>query len=144
VTGKDGLPCTACQAGKHKALTGAVACTDCLQNSYSTAEAATSSATCVACSTNAVAVAGSSDASMCLCNFGFTGSNGAGCAACAAGKFKPSTGADACTNCPANHYSGLTAQRSNETCTRCYDNSVSPAGSDHIDDCSCAAGFEFS
>jgi hypothetical protein len=43
---------------------------------------------------------------MCLCNLGFTGSNSAGCASCAAGKFKPSTGADACTNCPANHYSG--------------------------------------
>jgi hypothetical protein len=95
VTGKDGLPCTACQAGKHKALTGAVACTDCLKDSYSTAQAATSSATCVSCSTNAVAVAGSSDASMCLCNFGFTGSNGAGCAGCVAGKFKPSTGTDA-------------------------------------------------
>jgi len=61
-----------------------------------------------------------------------------------AGKFKPTTGTDACTNCPANHYSGLTAQRANTTCTPCYANSVAPAGSDHIDDCSCSAGFEFS
>ena len=93
---------------------------------------------------NAVSVAGSSDSSMCLCNLGFTGSNAASCAACIAGKFKSSTGADACTDCRANTYSGLAAQKSNTTCTPCYDNSVSLAGSDHIDDCCCAAGFEFS
>ena len=144
VTGQDGLSCSACQAGKHKALPGPLPCTDCRANSYSTATAATSNATCVACTSNAVSVAGSSDASMCLCNFGFTGSNAAGCAACIAGKFKASTGTSACTNCWANSYSGLTAQTSNATCTPCYDNSVSPPGSDHIDDCSCAAGFEFS
>jgi hypothetical protein len=142
--GQDGFACSACQVGKHKAQTGAVPCTDCAQNFYSTAVAATSSATCVACTSNAVSVAGSSDAGMCVCNFGFTGSNAAGCAACIAGKFKPSTGADACTSCPANYYSGLTAQTSNATCTPCYDNSVSLAGSTTIDACSCAAGFEFS
>ena len=144
VNGQDGLACSACQAGKHKALPGAVPCTDCLVQQFSTATAATSSATCLPCTQNAVSPAGSSDASMCLCDLGFTGSNAAGCAACVAGKFKPSTGADACTNCPANSYSGLMAQRSNTTCTPCYDNSVSLAGSDHIDDCSCSAGFEFS
>jgi hypothetical protein len=26
----------------------------------------------------------------------------------------------------------------------CYDNSISPSGSDTIDDCSCSAGYEFS
>jgi hypothetical protein len=144
VTGQDGLVCSACEAGKHKARTGAVPCTDCLVHQFSTATAATSNGTCVPCATNAVSVAGSSDSSMCLCNLGFTGSNAAGCAGCAAGKFKPSTGADACTNCLANTYSSRTAQSSSATCTPCYDNSVSLAGSDHIDDCSCSAGFEFS
>jgi hypothetical protein len=144
VTGQDGLVCSACEAGKHKARTVAVPCTDCLVHQFSTATAATSNGTCVPCATNAVSVAGSSDSSMCLCNLGFTGSNAAGCAGCAAGKFKPSTGADACTNCLANTYSSRTAQSSSATCTPCYDNSVSLAGSDHIDDCSCSAGFEFS
>jgi hypothetical protein len=144
VPGQDGLPCSACQAGKHKAQTGPVVCTDCAINKFSTATAATSNATCVDCTTNAVSVAGSSAPDMCLCNLGFTGSNAAGCAGCAAGKFKPSTGADACTNCLANTYSSRTAQSSSATCTPCYDNSVSLAGSDHIDDCSCSAGFEFS
>jgi hypothetical protein len=81
---------------------------------------------------------------MCLCNFGYTGSNALGCAACIAGKFKGSTGSELCTNCPANTYSGLTAQVSNATCTACYDYSISPPGSDTIDDCSCSAGYEFS
>jgi hypothetical protein len=70
--------------------------------------------------------------------------NGVSCAACAAGTFKDTLGSAACTSCPANHYSGLTAQRSNATCTPCYKDSISLAGSDNIDDCSCAAGFEFS
>jgi len=144
VTGQDGLPCSACQAGKHKALTGPVPCTDCRQNSYSTVTAATSNTTCIACTANAVSMLGSSISTMCLCNLGFTGSNAAGCSACIAGKFKSNTGSELCTDCAANTYSGLTAQVSNATCTACYDNSISPAGSDTIDDCSCSAGFEFS
>jgi hypothetical protein len=144
VTGEDGLPCSACQAGKHKAQTGAVACTDCLANQWSTASAATSNATCIPCTANAVSLVGSSNPMMCLCTTGFTGSNALGCSGCTVGKFKATTGADACSDCPANTYSDLAAQKSNATCTPCYDNSISPAGSDHIDDCSCAAGFEFS
>ena len=65
------------------------------------------------------------------------------CLACPAGTFKDTLGSAACTSCPANSYSGLTAQRSNATCTPCYKDSVSDAGSDHIDDCRCSAGFEF-
>ena len=144
VTGQDGLPCSACQAGKHKAQTGPVTCTDCLANQYSTATAATSNATCIQCTANAVSPVGSSNSTMCLCTTGFTGSNAVGCSGCSVGKFKPTTGPDACTDCPANTYSGLTAQKSNATCTLCYENSISPAGSDTIDDCSCSAGFEFS
>jgi hypothetical protein len=67
-----------------------------------------------------------------------------GCSACISGKFKAATGSALCTDCPPNTYSGLTAQVSNATCTLCYDNSISPAGSDTIDDCSCSAGYEFS
>ena len=144
VTGQDGLPCSACQAGKHKAQTGPVACTDCLANQYSSATAATSNTTCIACTANAVSPVGSSNSTMCLCTTGFTGTNAVGCSGCAVGKFKPTTGPDACTDCPANYYSGLTAQKSNATCTPCYENSISLPGSDTIDDCSCSAGFEFS
>ena len=144
VTGQDGLPCSACQAGKHKAQTGPVPCTDCLANQYSTATAATSNTTCIPCTANAVSPVASSMSTMCLCTTGFTGSNAAGCSGCTVGKFKPTTGPDACTDCPENTYSGLTAQKSNATCTPCYENSISLPGSDTIDDCSCSAGFEFS
>ena len=144
VAGEDGLPCSACQAGKHKAQTGAVDCTDCFANQYSTATAATSNATCIRCTANAVSPVGSSTSTMCLCTTGFTGANAIGCSGCTVGKFKATTGADACTDCPANTYSGLTEQKSNATCTPCYDNSISLPASDAIDDCSCSAGFEFS
>lgn len=309
VLGQNGIACSACQAGKHKALTGASPCIDCLVNRYSTAVAATSDATCLSCTENAVSPVGSSASSQCLCDFGFyleipsipnlarscgvnfnqacpatmdsfsqwcTPQNVVGCAAngndgqsntfiqnayanpqsslkdswwrvdfqrrvivsgvktiardgnqrpanmwitvgdedafnsqtnrecarelavrtdaaatytctqpltgqfmfiqqrglgvygfsglwqftefevtgraadstdmcraCTAGTFKDTLGSAACTNCPANHYSGLQQQRSNATCTKCYDNSVSLAGSDSIDDCGCSAGFEF-
>lgn len=338
--GQDGLPCSACQPGKHKAQTGAVACTDCRVNQYSTAAAATSNATCLPCTANSVSPAGSGASSMCLCNFGYKESCGTAkvnlarlpgvtatasstsaetgglkqsdgswlqlplfnpqniinglvtpgkydnpfearaatgwqsvenivagtsssnwirldlqqrtnttevvlywrevtdfyrdalgwqydmmmfnlrlqvgdidspnanpdcatginsnrpinlnsllnmtvsfsrvtcssrgrfvylvqpagvrlmqlaemevygdpvysctCSACTPGTFKNTLGSASCTNCPANTYSGLTAQASSATCTPCYDNSISPPGSDSIDDCSCSAGFEFS
>ena len=323
VTGQDGLPCSACEAGKHKAQTGAVPCTDCPANRFSTATAATSNATCLSCTANAVAPIGSGSPTMCLCNLGYfnepkyyanlarscgvsenqacpvtssevhpnsppahawkindgdldfwhsssllkpgrpawfridfgvprtvtavdfwlgtceynagwtekrchqtnnwlvavsnvaslsllanvvgnydddlnvcksrisntlveperppkkvsitcdniytgqymyiysyepidnyltfaeiipSGSGGYSetCAACSAGKFKSTLGSAACTNCPADTYSGLTARTSNSTCTPCYEFSVSPPGSDNIDDCSCSAGFQFS
>ena len=73
---------------------------------------------------------------------GYT-SSGVSCSECSAGTFKDTLGSAACTNCPAKHYSSRTAQRSNTTCTPCYDNSESLAGSDSIDDCGCSAGFEF-
>jgi hypothetical protein len=66
------------------------------------------------------------------------------CAGCTPGTFKDTLGSAACTNCPANYYSGLTARTSNATCTKCYENSVADPGSDAIDDCNCAAGYEFS
>jgi hypothetical protein len=316
VAGQDGRPCSACQAGKHKALTGASPCIDCAVNRYSTTVAATSNATCLSCTQNAVSPVGSSALSQCLCDFGYralpitnnipnltrscgTGSvacaadvdsndgrgrpaivinddkldgsldswissgsvalhwvrvdfersvyvtgiqlavdgnwftapdggytnagifvsanidlpsdanslctiitsftavigskafatytcnkpmlgryifihnrcnqgtvgvdrgncnmmsiqelrvqgytsSGVSCSACTAGTFKDTLGSAECTNCPANHYSGLTAQRSNATYTPCYKDSVSAPGNDNIDDCSCAAGFEFS
>ena len=65
------------------------------------------------------------------------------CTSCTAGTFKDTLGSAACTNCPENYYSGLTARTSNATCTPCYENSVSPAGSVSMDACSCVAGYEF-
>jgi hypothetical protein len=66
------------------------------------------------------------------------------CSACAIGKYKDAIGSALCISCPANTFSGRTAQTNASTCTPCFDNSVSPAGSDAIDDCSCSSGYEFS
>ena len=56
----------------------------------------------------------------CECNTGYTGPNGGTCAACEAGKYKDSPGADACTACP--------------------DNSVSPAG---VYTCTCTYVYTY-
>ena len=67
------------------------------------------------------------------------------CTRCAPGKFKsPDMLFEPCTNCAANTYSSRTARTNASTCIPCFDNSVSAAGSDSIDDCSCSSGFEFS
>jgi len=66
------------------------------------------------------------------------------CSACAIGKYKDALGTALCISCPENTFSGRTAQTNASTCTPCFDNSVSPAGSDAIDDCSCSSGYEFS
>lgn len=65
------------------------------------------------------------------------------CLACTAGTFKDTLGSAACTNCPADTYSGVTAARNSSVCTQCYNNAIAPAGSDNIYDCGCSSGYEF-
>lgn len=65
------------------------------------------------------------------------------CLACTAGTYKDTLGSAACTNCPANTYSGMSAARNVSVCTQCYTNSIAPAGSDDIYDCGCSSGYEF-
>lgn len=73
---------------------------------------------------------------------GYT-SSGISCSACTAGTFKDTLGSAACTNCPADTYSGVTAARNSSVCTQCYNNAIAPAGSDNIYDCGCSSGYEF-
>jgi hypothetical protein len=53
------------------------------------------------------------------CNAGFTGPGGGSCAACAAGKYKTTTGSAACTDCGAGKYSTSTGATSSDVCTNC-------------------------
>lgn len=62
--------CAACAAGKFKIVTGAVGCTDCPENTYSTAAARTNS-TCDHCGRNAIAPAGSASSAACSCSAGY-------------------------------------------------------------------------
>jgi hypothetical protein len=96
-SGKDGGIPTVCAAGKYKASTGAEECTDCASNS-GTAD-----------------VTGSTAASACVANKGYSGKDGSTPTVCAAGKYKATTGAEQCADCPSS--------------------TNSAAGSDAMDDC---------
>ena len=144
-TGPDGGTCSACAAGKYKAVTGSIACTDCSSNSYSTAIAATTVGTCLSCPLNSQSVAGSSTLTSCVCNLGYTGSDGAACTACAAGKYKTVTGSVACTDCRADTFSAATGAISDATCENCRPNSKTQVGvlGTQFDKCECLPGYVY-
>ena len=59
---------------------------------------------------------------------------------CVAGKFKPSIGADACTNCSIGTYSTIVGASSQDVCANCPSQTQSPLGSDQLTDCICILG----
>jgi hypothetical protein len=99
---RDGDTCTACAVGKYKIIQGSEACTDCGSGKYSNFVAATS---CQTCPANANAPQASNEQTDCICNSGFTGSDGGNCTACVAGKYKSSLGSASCSNCPSSTFS---------------------------------------
>ena len=94
------------------------ACEDCTAGKYRSSDDCT---VCIACPGNSDSPARSTDRIACLCNAGYTDSNGETCTACEAAKYKDTAGAAACLGCPAH--------------------SSSPAGSDAITDCACVDGY---
>jgi hypothetical protein len=75
--------------------------------------------------------------------YGIIGSPTISCIGCIAGTYKDTLGSAACTNCPADTYSDAIAARNASTCTRCYNNAFTAAGSASIMDCGCSSGYEF-
>jgi hypothetical protein len=59
--------CRACPAGKHKERLGALACTLCVEGTYSTAEAASAPSTCLPCPPRSNSPTGSPDLGACAC-----------------------------------------------------------------------------
>jgi hypothetical protein len=139
-TGPSGRPCSVCQAGKYKVLSGSAVCDDCvagkfstgtgqsssttcqncLAGKYSIATGQSSSATCQDCPAQSTSPAGSSADTSCLCNAGYSGTAGT-CTQCSANTYKATTGSEACSLCPGN--------------------SISAAGSTTQSSCSCVAGY---
>eukprot|EP00961_Rhodomonas_salina_P148728 2002092-Rhodomonas_salina.2 len=118
--GPDGSPCLPCVPGTYKSIYGSAPCKECAAGLYSNVEAAVLPARCRACPANSDSSRGSVQAG-CLCDLGFTGSDGGPCAACAVGTYKEVNGSSACSACPAA--------------------SSSPAASVVITDCICNPGF---
>ena len=149
-------PCTACPAGKFLETQGGVAesnCSVCNRNFFS----AQGAAKCEECTGNSSSLEASKVSSDCICNKGFTGSDGGPCTACVAGKYKPANGSHACTDCSngtfLNTKGGHSKNQcvgceSNEfslsgaaTCSGCPGDSSSPAESQNAAACKCNEGF---
>jgi len=141
--GYDYSVCVGCGNGKFKPLPGAIPCTDCVADTYSTATAAVANTTCLSCPANTVSAVGSGVLTSCKCNLGYTSPNGDGlaCNACVPGKYKTVTGSLACTDCGFGKYSGVVA-KTDSVCTDCLTNeNTNATGKDERADCRCNAGY---
>ena len=108
------------ESGKYKSATGSGTCTDCP-------------------SKTSTATSGASSFSECLCNAGYSGSNG-DCTECALGTFKSALGSGACVNCPSSSAGSVTtefAARTAQGDCRCNLGFVGPNGGTCA---GCAAG----
>ena len=152
-TGPDGGSCVACVAGKFKTSNGTAACAQCVAGKHSSALALgtdacadcgrdtysnSDSTQCVACPANAVSAALSSVDTDCKCNVGYTGPDGAACAACVVGTYKDVSGSAPCTLCPKGKYA---AEIGVSGCSTCPDHANSTPGSMNISNCVCEQGY---
>ena len=140
-TGPDGVACTACIMGTYKGTNGSLPCSPCSQGKYSTETGETLESTCSDCPAHTFSGAGSIAQDNCTCNKGYTGPDGAECAACEAGGFKDVNGSAACTLCAQGKYSTVTAAIFGATCLDCPSYTDSGAGSGLLTNCTCNKGY---
>jgi len=135
--------CPACPVGTFNALFDQTNCTACPAGTVNTQQAADDAAACITCGANAAALAGSSDATACACNLGFSGEPGDTCIACAAGKFRSNASEYIFVNCPADTYNAQLSVASIESCLACPANTSTTnrirSGSQL--DCVCQPGY---
>ena len=76
---------------------------------------------CEACPANSIAPKGSDELTDCMCDAGYTGSDGGTCTACIAGKYKISSGDESadCEDCACGKYSTVPAATAMDTCVDC-------------------------
>jgi len=104
--------CTACAAGKFSGGTAA-GCDTCESGSYSSSDRSQ----CLLCPTNRLSLSMGGDISACVCQTGWSLTNGE-CTPCAAGTFKDFIGNSTCTACAAGKISAVVGA-ANNTCTDC-------------------------
>ena len=113
--------CVSCELGKYSPTSGATAnsnCSFCEEGKYSdTVDASV----CKVCPLRKISPAGSDNVIDCLCDTGYTASDGGPCTACAVSTYKEAMGSAACTACP--------------------ENSVGPVGSNLSTSCKCKGGY---
>jgi len=136
--GPNGEPCSSCQPGKYKAVTGSLPCEMCPAGTF---QNGTGKSKCAGnCSANSFSSPGSDQQTKCLCNVGYTGPNGGHCSACSEGHFKESNGSAACTACQPGKYCTELGARFETLCLSCPEKTTSGAGSTRVHDCACNAG----
>ena len=144
--------CLQCNPGEFSNVS-ADACSFCPRDSYSSAD----NSQCLSCPPFTTSDTMSYNLTQCSCNLGFTGPGGGPCAACVAGKFKPTNGSAQCTQCePGKHVSttGSTSAEAclicprdsyssadNSQCVACPANSFSLPGSSEAAHCQCVVGY---
>ena len=102
-----GTACENCVAGKYSAVHGAAgegSCTACGEGKYSGATGSSSDGTCMLCPAGKTSPRGSDAEEDCLnlCPAGKTGLMIGDCTACAASKYKETSGPEPCSPCPVN------------------------------------------
>jgi len=143
VPATNGGTCAACLAGTFKASRGTAVCTPFQSGTYGNLLGATDQKNASACTGNSNSPAGSTLVTQCSCNLGYTGAittTASICSGCVAGKFKNTTGAGVCVDCPKDTYSSETA-KTNSSCLSCGDYAISSPGSASSAACSCSAGY---
>lgn len=133
IAGYSGDSCTACGLGTYKDVNGSAACTACSAGTFLNRTAATQ---CLACPANSHSVEGST---FCICNGGYSGTDGGECTACEAGSYKAENGSTPCSMCQAGTYLNITG---GTACMECPGgNMISRSGTVSVMECICDAGF---
>ena len=140
-TGPDGGTCVACMAGTFKTSNGTEECTQCSAGKYSTETGEISAATCTDCPSNTYSPSGGRLLTNCTCNKGYTGPDGAACAACTAGTYKDVNGSAPCSLCAQGKYSTAVAAINEATCSKCPTHTYSHGGSSMLTNCTCNKGY---
>lgn len=156
--GTDGRTCSACETPMYNPTAGATGCETCDDGSVTSKAAGAAdedgNVACTACHGDST-----ESSNVCECNAGYYNDASDSCAKCPVGKFKDAVGNTACDNCAGGTTGG---EGRDATCTdACPANSYCPdgeppalcpasgaadgtsdEGSDAIDACACAPGYE--
>ena len=149
--------CLTCAAGKFSSDTARYSdCVLCSAGKYSGSVGAADESMCQDCPSRSHSLPGASSLGACLCNPGYTGTNGA-CSACPSGTYKSFNGSSSCLDCPPGSYSttngstfcqlcaagkySIATGSTADVCVLCPMNTMSEQGTGSVADCLCNAGY---
>jgi hypothetical protein len=131
--------CVGCSPGLFKTAAGSSPCLPCAPGTYSSEYAQPGN--CSACPANTFSPPSSDGLLKCICNAGYSGSDGSACEECPMGAYKSLNGSAACTDCAQGKYSMALAAASSSVCLACPQNTNSLLRSSNITNCTCNKGY---